>query len=90
MVRTRARLRCATGDSGSTSLTKFALTHLRRHVRFYSCALLGVAVFFLTRAFPVPLRFVAAGNAFFVIYLFLISLLVFRFTPDDLRAHDGG
>jgi uncharacterized membrane protein len=55
-------------------------------VRFYSCALLGVAVFFLTHAFPVPLRFIAAGNTFFVVYLFLISLLVVRFTPDDLRA----
>ncbi len=72
-------------DSG-VSLTKSALTHLRQHVRFYFCALLGVAVFFLTRAFPVPLRFIAGGNTFFVVYLFLIGLLVFRFTPDDLRA----
>ncbi len=55
-------------------------------MRFYSCALLGVAVFFATRSFPVPLRFIAAGNTFFVVYLFLIGLLVFRFTPDDLRA----
>ena len=66
-------------------LTKSALTHLRQHVRFYFCALLGVVVFFLRGAFPVPLRFIAAGNAFFIVYLFLISLLVFRFTPDDLR-----
>jgi uncharacterized membrane protein len=67
------------------SLTKSALTHLRQHVRFYFCTLLGVGVFYLAHDFPSPLRFIAAGNAFFVVYLFLISLLVFRFTPDDLR-----
>jgi uncharacterized membrane protein len=47
--------------------------------------LLGVAVFYLTHAYPVPLRFIAAGNAFFAVYLFLVGILVFRFTPDDLR-----
>jgi uncharacterized membrane protein len=62
-----------------------ALVHLRHHVRFYCCALLGVAVFLLARGIPVPLRFVAAGNAFFVVYLALVGVLVFRFTPDDLR-----
>jgi len=67
------------------SLTKSALTHLRQHVRFYFCTLLGVAIFYLAHGFPDPLRLVAAGNAFFVVYLFLIGLLVFRFTPDDLR-----
>ncbi len=44
-----------------------------------------MAVFFLTHGFPVPLRFIAAGNSFFVVYLFLIGLLVARFTSDDLR-----
>jgi uncharacterized membrane protein len=60
--------------------------HLRHHVRFYACALLGVAVFYIAHGFPVPLRFIAAGNAFFVVYLFLVGFLVFRFTPDDLRC----
>ncbi len=61
--------------------------HLRKHLRFYIGALLGAAVFFLTRSLPTPLRFIAAGNAFFTIYLLLVGILVVRFTPDDLRAH---
>jgi len=60
--------------------------HLRQHTRFYSCALLGVAVFCLSGSLPVPMRFIAGGNAFFAVYLILVGFLVVRFTPDDLRC----
>ena len=60
--------------------------HLRQHTRFYSCALLGVAVFCLSGSLPVPMRFIAGGNAFFAVYLILVGFLVVRFTPDYLRC----
>ena len=60
--------------------------HLRQHTRFYSCALLGVAVFCLSGSLPVPMRFIAGGNAVFAVYLILVGFLVVRFTPDDLRC----
>ncbi len=62
-----------------------ALSHLRHHVRFYGCALLAAAVLIFANEVPAPLRFIAAGDVFFAIYLALVGWLVFHLTPDDLR-----
>lgn len=51
----------------------FVLSHFSHHVRFYCAVLLGVAAFALTGGSELPLRFIAAGDIFFVAYLFMAA-----------------
>lgn len=58
--------------------------HFRRHMRFYGSALLGVAVYFLVPGLKSPVRLIAAGDGFFVAYLFAMGLVVAEITARDL------
>jgi uncharacterized membrane protein len=59
--------------------------HLRHHGRFYAAGLIGALVFALAAELPWPVRFLAAGDSFFAIYLAAIAVMIARLTADDLR-----
>jgi uncharacterized membrane protein len=61
--------------------------HVRHHGRFYLAAIAGVAVWLAATALsrPWPLPSLAGGDAFFLIYLALMTRFALRTTPDDLR-----
>jgi uncharacterized membrane protein len=65
--------------------------HFNHHPRFYSALIVGIAVFLLGRSLQPQLRLVAAGDAFFAVYLVLVGIVVGRLSPADLReraAHE--
>lgn len=55
-------------------------------MRFYFCTALGVVLFYLIPDLPPPLRFIAAGNAFFVAYIGMAIFIVMTLKPSGLRA----
>ena len=59
--------------------------HLVHHYRFYVALLIGVAVAAMAAGASGPLRLIAAGDAFFAVYLVLIAPLVVDATPDRHR-----
>ena len=59
--------------------------HLVHHYRFYVALLIGGAVAALDAGASGPLRLIAAGDAFFAVYLVLIVPLVVGATPDRHR-----
>jgi uncharacterized membrane protein len=61
--------------------------NLRRHARFYAALAVGVAAFLLGRRLGSwELRFVVAGDAFFLAYLVLTGVFLARATVEHLRA----
>jgi uncharacterized membrane protein len=60
--------------------------YLANHGRFYTAALIGALVFALAYPLAPPVRFLAAGDSFFAIFLAAIAVMIARVTPDDLRA----
>jgi len=60
--------------------------HLRHHGRFYAAAAIGALVFSFADGMPRPIRFLAAGDSFFAIYLAAIAVMIARVTARDLRA----
>jgi uncharacterized membrane protein len=60
------------------------LNHLRHHARFYTALAIGIAVFVAMRLLNGPLPIVAAGDAFFLSFLLMVSVLVVTMTPEDL------
>lgn len=63
--------------------------HVRHHVRFYIAGLIGVAAWFGLEPLGLEawLRFAAAGDVFFAVYLVSTSVLALHATPDELRRH---
>jgi uncharacterized membrane protein len=68
--------------------------HVRHHGRFYLAALAGIAVWLIARPLPAPLPALIGGDAFFLVYLALMTHFALRITPDGLRrrasAEDEG
>jgi uncharacterized membrane protein len=68
--------------------------HIRHHGRFYLAALAGIAVWLAARFLPAPLPLLVGGDAFFLVYLALMTHFALRITPDGLRrrasAEDEG
>jgi uncharacterized membrane protein len=62
-----------------------ATWHVRHHGRFYLAAIAGIAVWLAARSLPWPLPSLAGGDAFFLIYLALMTRFALRTTPEDLR-----
>jgi hypothetical protein len=59
--------------------------HIRHHGRFYLAALAGIAVWLAARFLPAPLPLLVGGDAFFLVYLALMTHFALRITPDGLR-----
>jgi uncharacterized membrane protein len=60
--------------------------HVRHHGRFYLAAIAGIAVWLAAGgSLPWPLPSLAGGDAFFLIYLALMTRFALRSTPEDLR-----
>ena len=68
--------------------------HVRHHGRFYLAALAGIAVWLIARPLPKPLPALIGGDAFFLVYLALMTHFALRITPNGLRrrasAEDEG
>jgi len=61
------------------------VSHLKKHMRFYSAAFAGIAAGVVTaQAWP-HLAIVVAADTFFAIYLLLISAVVVSAPPERLR-----
>lgn len=61
--------------------------HLFHHHRFYLGALAAVAAFAATMDRPFPIRALAAGDAFFAVYLGLLALFAASATPEGTMRH---
>jgi len=59
--------------------------HLVHHQRFYAAALAGALFFCLLPLSSRAVRIVAAGDVFYVVYLVLMAVVLFRYSTDDLR-----
>lgn len=59
--------------------------HIRHHGRFYTAALVGVLLWVILDRLAPPFRWVAAGDAFFAVYLALTVPAFFRATPETMR-----
>ena len=62
-----------------------ALRHLRHHVPFYASALFGVTIWIATWLQAPALRWVAAGDGFFALYLVVAIAIAARATSADMR-----
>ena len=60
--------------------------HFKRHVRFYTAAMLGILASAMTAVTFPRLAIVAGADTFFVAFLLSITALVVSATPDRLRA----
>jgi uncharacterized membrane protein len=61
--------------------------HFYQHHRFYIGAAGAIAAFAATAGNPLAVRGIAAGDAFFLIYLLLLGLFAVRSTPDSTMTH---
>lgn len=59
--------------------------HLKRHIRFYASAGVGVLVWAVTGMLDLPLHIALAGDTFFGCYLFSMVGMARRVTPPDMR-----
>jgi uncharacterized membrane protein len=59
--------------------------HLKRHIRFYASAGVGVLVWAVTGMLDLPLRIALAGDTFFGCYLISMVGMARRVTPPDMR-----
>lgn len=66
-------------------LATSASTHVRRHLRFYLSATLGLATWWLARSLALPVRLTVAGDVFFGAYLVSTMSTTARVTPDWMR-----
>jgi uncharacterized membrane protein len=72
----------------------FIRDQLRRHLRFYSAALIGIVVWLASAPLVPSLRYAVAGDSFFASYLVLIFMMAAQTTPKHLeelsKAEDEG
>lgn len=59
--------------------------HLKHHARFYTALVAGIAVWLATGGLVGEVRFAAAGDVFYGVYLVSTAPLAFRATADTLR-----
>ncbi|HEV8388629.1 MAG TPA: DUF1345 domain-containing protein [Dongiaceae bacterium] len=59
--------------------------HIRHHGRFYLAAVAGLAVWLAAHAMRWPVPTVIGGDAFFAIYLAVMTRFALRATPEGLR-----
>lgn len=59
--------------------------HVRHHVPFYASALFGVAIFLVAWRLAPELRWIAAGDGFFALYLVVAVVIAARATTADMR-----
>lgn len=73
---------------------QIVLVHFRHHVRFYAAALIGLVFYIFAATLAPPVRLIAAGDVFFVIYLIAMTFLVVSTSAADLcekaAAEDEG
>ena len=58
---------------------------IARHARFYIALACGVAACAVARALNLPAPFLAAGDAFYLVFLILIAVMVAGQSPKDLK-----
>ena len=63
----------------------FTIRHLHRHWRFYAAAALGLVVYFVMPVAYAPVAGEAAGDAFFLTYLFASAVLLANANKMDLK-----
>ena len=61
--------------------------HFFHHHRFYLSTLADLAAFFLMDSSPFEIRSLAAGDAFFIVYLGLLTVFAAYSTPDSTMRH---
>ncbi len=59
--------------------------HVRHHLPFYASALFGVAIWVVAWLTAPELRWVAAGDGFFALYLVVAACIAARATAADMR-----
>lgn len=64
-----------------------AARHFFHHHRFYAGALAAIAAFLLLGGQRFEIRSLAAGDAFFIVYLGLLALFAATSTPDSTMRH---
>ncbi len=67
-----------------TTTTRRLGNHFRHHARFYGALVVGVVVYMAMRLLDRPFPLVAAGDAFFLSFLVMVSALVVTLTPEAL------
>ncbi len=65
----------------------FLPRHFQQHHRFYAGAVAAVAAWFAAAGEEWQTRSLAAGDAFFVVYLILLTLFAARATPDSTMKY---
>ena len=60
------------------------LTHLRHHIRFYASVLIGLLFYQFTPMLSPPIRLIAAGDVFFLVYLVAMAFVVANMTAKGL------
>lgn len=72
----------------------YAVRHLLQHHRFYAGAIAAAAAWFATAGEASAIRSLAAGDAFFIVYLALLAVFAARATPEstmkEARVEDEG
>ncbi len=63
--------------------------HFKHHSRFYLAALAGIAVGLAAWALRGPMPPLSGGDAFFLVYLALMTRFAVRVTPEGLRRRAG-
>ncbi|HET6161532.1 MAG TPA: DUF1345 domain-containing protein [Dongiaceae bacterium] len=61
------------------------IRHIRHHGRFYLAATVGSTIWLVEWSLHWPLPALIGGDAFFLIYLALMTRFALRITPDGLR-----
>ena len=69
--------------------TVIGTAHFKHHGRFYVAALAGIAVGAAAWALHGPMPPLSGGDAFFVVYLGLMTRFAVRATPEGLRRRAG-
>lgn len=59
--------------------------HFLHHARFYVSVLVGVVVGVVTELWALPVQPMAAGDAFFAVYVVSMAVMATRASADDLR-----
>jgi uncharacterized membrane protein len=62
-----------------------AITHIRHHLRFYSAAVIGAAIYGFARIWGSQTPFTLAGDGFFLSFLIFTWWMVIRQNSDDLN-----
>lgn len=96
MTNGNAGLGCA--DDGAVDMTSandrplhtahgLLVRHLLQHHRFYAGAIAAIVTWFATAGERFEIRSLAAGDAFFIVYLTLLALFAAHATPESTMKH---